>query len=50
MRPCVFDLAGRLVRTLVDESRSQGSYEVVWDGRDSTGREVGSGTYLARLS
>lgn len=49
VRLSVFDLAGRLVRTLVDESKPQGSFEAVWDGRDSTGKEVGSGTYLARL-
>lgn len=50
LRLSIFDLAGRLVRTLVDESKSQGSFEAVWDGRDASGKEVGSGTYLARLS
>jgi len=45
----VFDVAGRLVRTLVDDSMPQGSHEAVWDGTDSSGREVGSGSYLARL-
>ena len=49
VRLAVFDLAGRLVRTLVDESMPQGSHEAAWDGRDATGKEVGSGTYLARL-
>jgi hypothetical protein len=49
VRLSVFDVAGRLVRTLVDESMPQGSHEVVWDERDATGREVGSGSYLARL-
>lgn len=50
VRLSVFDLAGRLVRTLVDESMPQGSHEAVWDGKDVSGREVSSGTYLARLS
>jgi len=27
----------------------QGSHEAVWDGTDSSGRAVGSGSYLARL-
>lgn len=45
----VFDLAGHLVRTLVDESNALGSHVAVWDGRDAAGREVGSGTYLGRL-
>ena len=45
----IFDVAGRLVRTLVDESLPQGSHEAAWDGRDASGREVGSGSYVARL-
>ena len=49
VRLSVFDVAGRLVRTLVDDSMPQGSHEAVWDGTDSSGREVGSGSYLARL-
>lgn len=49
MRLSVFDVAGRLIRTLVDDSRLRGSHEAVWDGRDSSGRGVGSGSYLARL-
>lgn len=49
VRLSVFDVAGRLVRTLVDVSVPQGSHEAVWDGRDASGREVGSGSYLARL-
>jgi hypothetical protein len=49
LRLSVFDVAGRLVRTLVDDSMPQGSHKTVWDGRDSSGREVGSGSYLARL-
>ena len=49
VRLSVFDLAGRLIRTLVDDSVTQGRREAVWDGRDSSGREVGSGSYLARL-
>lgn len=49
VRLSVFDVAGRWVRTLVDDSMPQGRHEAVWDGRDSSGREVGSGSYLARL-
>lgn len=49
LRLVVFDLAGRLVRTLVDGNLPAGSHEVAWDGRDATGRAVGSGGYLARL-
>jgi hypothetical protein len=45
----VYDAAGRLVARLIDELRVAGRHEVRWDGRDSSGREVGSGSYLARL-
>jgi hypothetical protein len=49
VRLSVFDVAGRLVRALVDETLPRGSHDAVWDGRDAAGREVGSGSYLARL-
>ena len=45
----VFDLCGRLVRTLVDESVPAGRHEVRWDGQDSDGRESPSAVYLSRL-
>lgn len=45
----IFDIAGRLVRTLVDADLEPGDHEASWDGRDDAGREVGSGSYLARL-
>ncbi|MFH1679564.1 MAG: agmatine deiminase family protein [Candidatus Eisenbacteria bacterium] len=45
----VFDASGRLVRRLVNEDRSAGSHEVVWDGKDDSGREAPSGVYFYRL-
>ena len=45
----VFDVAGRLVRTLVDDVRPAGAAEARWDGRDEAGRGVRGGIYLARL-
>jgi hypothetical protein len=49
VRLAIFDPAGRLVRTLVDENAPAGRHEADWDGRDASGREVASGCYLARL-
>ena len=49
VRLSVFDVAGRLIRTLADGSLAAGSHETVWDGCDATGRAMGSGSYLARL-
>lgn len=46
----VFDVSGRRVRTLVDESRPAGQHRVTWDGRNSTGQSVASGVYFYRMS
>lgn len=45
----VYDPAGRLVRTLLDESVFAGLHQVVWDGRDQQGRPAAAGMYLIRL-
>lgn len=45
----VYDLSGRLVRTLVDEARPAGAQAVAWDGLDAKGQPAASGVYLVRL-
>jgi hypothetical protein len=47
----IYDVGGRLVRVLVDEllEASAQHYEVVWDGRDDTGRRVASGVFFYQL-
>jgi flagellar hook assembly protein FlgD len=45
----VYDVAGRLVRTLVSGSREAGEHRAVWDGRDEQGRAAPSGAYLCRV-
>ena len=45
----IFDVAGRLVRVLVDRREKQGRREVVWDGRNWNGRRVPAGIYYCRL-
>lgn len=46
----VYDVRGRLVRVLADEVRQPGEHRLVWDGRDSAGEHVASGTYYCRMS
>ncbi|HSG27383.1 MAG TPA: FlgD immunoglobulin-like domain containing protein, partial [Candidatus Krumholzibacterium sp.] len=46
----IYDAAGRLIRTLVDDTRPAGSYEVVWNGLDDKGTSVTSGIYFCRFS
>ena len=45
----VFNTHGQLVATLVDGTRSAGTYQTAWDGRDAQGQAVSSGAYIVRL-
>ncbi|HKW14425.1 MAG TPA: FlgD immunoglobulin-like domain containing protein [Candidatus Krumholzibacteria bacterium] len=45
----VYDVSGRLVRTLVSGAQEMGTHSVTWDGRDSAGSTVSSGVYFYRL-
>lgn len=46
----IYDVRGRLVRTLVDGFLAAGTHEATWDGTDDAGRAQAAGTYLARLA
>ena len=45
----VFDVQGRVVRTLLDSYLTAGPRVVNWDGRNDRGRPLPSGTYFLRL-
>lgn len=45
----IFDVSGRLVRTLVDARLASGRYSVTWDATTDHGRRLASGVYYARL-
>ncbi len=45
----VYDLQGRKVRTLLNESLPAGAQQVKWDANDDFGRPVASGVYLYTL-
>jgi flagellar hook assembly protein FlgD len=46
----IFDASGRLVRTLLDRSFSEGGYhDVAIDGRRDDGARLGSGVYFYRV-
>jgi hypothetical protein len=46
----VYDAAGRLVRSLLDDTVSSGSHVSRWDGRDAGGQRVAAGVYFARFT
>ena len=45
----LYDVSGRLVRSLISEHMNAGHHSVSWNGRDGSGRAMASGTYFARL-
>ena len=45
----IYDMSGRLVRSLVNGHGHAGGHRVVWDGCDDAGRRAAGGLYLCRL-
>jgi hypothetical protein len=45
----IFDVMGRLVRTLVEGNMPGGRHAIAWNGTDGDGRRVRSGVYFYRL-
>jgi hypothetical protein len=45
----IFDVAGRLVRTLVNGELPRARHSFTWDGRDTGGKPVASGMYFYKL-
>ena len=45
----IYDISGRMVRTLVAAPKTAGEHAASWDGRDDGGSLVASGVYLVRV-
>jgi len=45
----IYNILGQVVKTLVEEEKPAGFYEVNWDGRDEQGRSVSSSIYLYQI-
>jgi len=45
----IFDMNGRLIRTLSSGLQNAGRYEIEWDGHDSASQPVPTGVYFSRL-
>lgn len=45
---CLYDISGRLIRTLADRNFAAGDHDLVWDGTDDRGIRVARGVYFAR--
>ncbi|MFH1072257.1 MAG: FlgD immunoglobulin-like domain containing protein [Nanoarchaeota archaeon] len=42
----IYNAAGQQLKTLVDETQSQGRHDLVWDGKDGAGTVLGSGVFF----
>lgn len=45
----IYDITGKLVKTLMDKEQASGDYRALWDKTDNTGKKVSAGTYICRL-
>ena len=45
----IYDISGRLIKTLVDGERKAGYHEINWDGMNTSGEMVSSGVYVIKL-
>ena len=46
----IFNIGGRLVRTLLDERQEAGPHEARWNGTTETGGHAASGVYFYRIT
>ncbi len=45
----IYNVAGELVRTLINDDMSAGNYRITWNGMDNNGRTISSGVYIYRM-
>ena len=45
----IYDLLGKQIKTLANQSQDAGKRIAVWDGTDDLGRQVSAGVYLYRI-
>jgi hypothetical protein len=45
----IYDVSGRLVRTLVDGNLTAGPHTLTWDGTNDAGKHVGSGVFWTQM-
>ncbi len=46
----IYNIKGQKVRTLLSEMTKSGSYNLVWDARDTSGKRVSDGIYYFRMT
>ena len=49
VKTSIYDVTGKLVRTLLSEKKEAGFYSIEWDGTDNNGKDVNSGQYIYKI-
>ena len=45
----IYDVLGKQIKTLVNQSQDAGNKIAMWDGTDELGRQVSAGVYLYQI-
>ena len=46
----IYDVTGRLIKTLADRPMTQGEHQIDWDRKDAQGNAVSAGTYVLQFN
>ena len=46
----IYNIKGQKVKTLMDAYSAKGSFNLVWNGKDNSGKQVASGNYMAKCT
>jgi hypothetical protein len=46
----IYDMLGKEVKSLLNDSKEPGYFDVKWNGRDNKGMKISSGTYIYRIT
>ncbi len=49
-RLVIYDVTGRVVKTLISGKVEPGYYHIAWNGKDKNGKETGAGVFFYRLT
>jgi hypothetical protein len=50
VRLAIYDVLGAETRTLINGQKNSGTYSIIWNGRDDSGRQLPSGVYFIKLA
>lgn len=45
----IYNVLGQVIKTLIDDNFSDGTHSIIWDGKNDSGEEIGSGVYVYRI-